>query len=32
LLIYYLLNVAGDADEAARRRIDMEIAEALSGL
>ncbi len=32
LLIYYLLNVADDADEAARRRIDTEIAEALSGL
>ena len=27
LLIYYLLNVADDADEAARRRIDIEIAE-----
>ncbi|MEK7878593.1 MAG: MBL fold metallo-hydrolase, partial [candidate division NC10 bacterium] len=28
LLIYYLLNVADDADEAAKRRIDIEIAEA----
>ncbi len=27
LLIYYLLNVADDADEAAKRRIDFEIAE-----
>ncbi|MBI1892701.1 MAG: MBL fold metallo-hydrolase [Candidatus Rokubacteria bacterium] len=27
LLIYYLLNVADDADEAAKRRIDLEIAE-----
>jgi len=26
LLIYYLLNVADDADEAAKRRIDLEIA------
>jgi len=29
LLIYYLLNVADDAGEAAKRRIDFEIAEAL---
>ncbi len=30
LLIYYLLNVADDADEAAKRRIDLEIAETRS--
>lgn len=30
LLIYYLLNVAEDADEAAKRRLDIEIAKARS--
>jgi hypothetical protein len=30
LLIYYLLNVTEDADEAAKRRIDIEIANARS--